>query len=119
MKEYYTLKEVAAMFDVTIQTVLAWKRNGYIEVDIYLQSGRGRFSKRSIENFIKNLNKGVNIMTDKFIKIKDVAEIFGVTVPTVRNWEKRGQLVPEITLPSGRKRYTKEQIDAYLEANTH
>lgn len=54
---------------------------------------------------------------NNFMKIKDVAEMFGVTVPTVRNWEKRGQLVPEITLPSGRKRYTRRQIEAYLETH--
>lgn len=58
MKEYYTLKEVAAMFGVTIQTVLAWKRKGYIKPDITLPSGRGRFSKRSIENFVDSLKGG-------------------------------------------------------------
>lgn len=55
-------------------------------------------------------------MTNEFIKIKDVADMFGVTVPTVRNWERKGYLIPEITLPSGRKRYTRKQVEEFLKA---
>lgn len=53
--------------------------------------------------------KNSNLLT-----VKEVAEIFGVTTPTLRNWAHNGYLVPDIMLPSGRSRYTKAQIDAFL-----
>ena len=31
-------------------------------------------------------------MKDKFLKIKEVAEIFGVTPLTLRNWDRKGLL---------------------------
>lgn len=52
----------------------------------------------------------------EFLKLKDVAELFGVTTPTIRNWQKKGVLEPDVILPSGRARYTREQIDAFVAA---
>ena len=53
-------------------------------------------------------------MEQEFIKIKEVAKMFGVSVPTIRNWERKGYIVPAITLPSGRKRYTRKQIEDFI-----
>lgn len=49
-----------------------------------------------------------------FMDNKDVASTFGVTVATLKNWEKKGYLIPEITLPNGRKRYTRQQIESCI-----
>lgn len=50
-----------------------------------------------------------------FLKTKDVAEIFGVTQNTIRSWELKGILIPAYKSPTGRRGYTKEQINTLLE----
>lgn len=44
---------------------------------------------------------------------REVANIFRVTVRTLRNWERKGVLVP-VRLPSGHKRYRKGEVEALL-----
>lgn len=44
---------------------------------------------------------------------REVADIFRVTVRTLRNWERKGVLVP-VRLPSGHKRYRREEVEALL-----
>lgn len=43
----------------------------------------------------------------------EVAAIFRVTKRTLWNWEHKGVLVP-IRLPTGQKRYRKEDVEALL-----
>jgi excisionase family DNA binding protein len=45
----------------------------------------------------------------------DVADIFGVSVATVREWANDGRL-PSFRTPGGQRRFRQEDIDAYLEA---
>ena len=42
-------------------------------------------------------------------KIKEFAEKLNVTTQTLRNWDKKGILIP-IKLASGHRRYTEEQF---------
>lgn len=44
---------------------------------------------------------------------KFAAEI-GVTVESVRNWDRTGKLKPAFRNPSGHRYYTQEQVDLYL-----
>jgi len=47
---------------------------------------------------------------------QQVAKKFGVTVRAVRAWGKNGDL-PSLVLPNGRRRYAKDDVDNYYEAN--
>ena len=51
--------------------------------------------------------------TDEVIAIGAAAEMLGVTVPTLRNWDRTGKLTP-IRLPSGVRRYRRADIEAIL-----
>lgn len=42
------------------------------------------------------------------------ADEIGVTVESVRNWDRTGKLKPAFRNPSGHRYYTQEQIDLYL-----
>jgi excisionase family DNA binding protein len=55
-------------------------------------------------------------MTDRntypeLLRIGEVAKAFGVTVPTIRAWEKSGRIVATRT-PSGQRRFLKSEVDA-------
>lgn len=51
---------------------------------------------------------------DNLLNKTQVAKIFGVTVPTLRAWAEKGTLVPAVTLPSGRERYTETQVSDFI-----
>jgi len=44
---------------------------------------------------------------------REVAAILRVTPRTLRNWDRRGILVP-VRLPTGQKRYRREDVEALL-----
>jgi excisionase family DNA binding protein len=44
----------------------------------------------------------------------EVADQFDVHPHTVRRWIKEGRLTPSVTLPSGRVRFTREDVEAIL-----
>lgn len=44
------------------------------------------------------------------LPIGEVARIFGVSVPTVRNWEKAGRINAERTL-GGQRRFSVEEVE--------
>ena len=53
-------------------------------------------------------------MNDKnFYKLKDVANIFGVSTTSVRNWIIQGKLKAIIT-PGGHRRIPKHELDFFL-----
>lgn len=61
--------------------------------------------------FLRNLEV---IKMDNLLNKAQVAKIFGVTVPTLRAWAEKGTLVPAVTLPSGRERYTETQVSDFI-----
>lgn len=46
-------------------------------------------------------------------KISEFASLIGVSISTLRNWDKKGILKP-IKLASGHRRYTEEQLNKIL-----
>jgi excisionase family DNA binding protein len=52
----------------------------------------------------------------ELLRIGEVAKAFGVTVPTIRAWEKSGRIVATRT-PSGQRRFLKSDIDALRSAS--
>lgn len=46
---------------------------------------------------------------------KQVASILGVSDVTLLNWRRRGILVPDYTTPTGRYKYSEEQIEEYVQ----
>lgn len=52
--------------------------------------------------------------TPELLTIPEVADQFDVHPHTVRRWIKEGRLVPGVTLPSGRYRFRREDVEAIL-----
>jgi putative resolvase len=51
--------------------------------------------------------------TDTYLSIGDVARAFGVTVPTVRNWERAGK-IRSIRTPGNQRRFAESDVEAML-----
>lgn len=50
----------------------------------------------------------------KFLTVDQFAKQIGVHPQTVRKWDKEGLLVAHHKTPSGRRLYSKEQVEEYL-----
>ncbi len=50
----------------------------------------------------------------KFYKISEFAEKVGVTAVTLRNWERKGLLLPHHVSPTGYRYYTDKQLEELL-----
>lgn len=50
---------------------------------------------------------------DELIPIGDVARLLGVTIPTVRNWEKGGKIAA-VRTPGGQRRFRRSDVDALI-----
>ncbi len=53
-------------------------------------------------------------MTKKYLTIKDVAKILGVTPLTLRNWDKVGKLKAYRNPINNYRVYKREEIDLFL-----
>lgn len=50
----------------------------------------------------------------EFMTISDFAKAIGISQNTIRKWEAKGLLIPHHKTPGGRRLYSQEQVDAYL-----
>lgn len=48
---------------------------------------------------------------DEYLSIGEVAKAFGVTVATVRNWDRDGR-IESIRTPGGQRRFLRSAVDA-------
>ena len=73
--------------------------------------------KETLTTFI-NINKHLYInldkMAKKYLTIKEAARLLGVTPLTLRNWEKRGKLIPYRHPFNKYRLYTYDQISFLL-----
>lgn len=51
----------------------------------------------------------------EYLSIGEVAKAFGVTVATVRNWDRGGR-IESIRTPGGQRRFRRSDVDALIEA---
>jgi excisionase family DNA binding protein len=51
--------------------------------------------------------------THTYLAIGEVARAFGVTVPTVRNWDRDGKL-KSIRTPGNQRRFAESDVEALL-----
>lgn len=56
----------------------------------------------------------MRIVQQRFYKISEFAKLVGVTPTTLREWERRGWLLPHHRSPSGYRFYSDEQLQRYL-----
>ena len=52
----------------------------------------------------------------KFYTPGDIARMIGVTNPTIRSYINRGVIKPDLVMPSGRIKFTKETVENFLES---
>ena len=50
----------------------------------------------------------------QYLKIGEVAEMTGVSTQTLRNYQRKGILVPEIVFDSGHRKYSVEQVEKFI-----
>lgn len=50
----------------------------------------------------------------KYLKIGEAAAMIGCSKQTLRNYQLRGLLVPEVILESGQRRYSVAQIEKFI-----
>ena len=51
---------------------------------------------------------------DRLLRISEVARLAGVTVPTIRNWERLGK-IPARRSPTNQRRFRLSEVIAFLE----
>lgn len=56
-----------------------------------------------------------NRYSESHLSVSEVARIFGVTVPTVRNWDKTGKLPASFRTPSNQRRWNAADVQALRE----
>lgn len=60
-------------------------------------------------------------MIDKLVSIRHAANLLGVTIQTIRNWDKQGLLKPDDITQGGQRRYklqTLKNINKNIKFNT-
>lgn len=53
-------------------------------------------------------------MEKRFLTSSEFAAIIGVHIQTLRNWDTSGKLKPHHKTPGGRRMYSREQAETYL-----
>lgn len=53
-------------------------------------------------------------LLDELLPIGEVAKAFGVTVATVRNWDRDGR-IESVRTPGGQRRFRRSEVDALLD----
>lgn len=49
-----------------------------------------------------------------YLRIHEAAQRIGCSPSTLRNYDRAGELVPLIRFENGERRYTEEQVDAFI-----
>lgn len=52
---------------------------------------------------------------EKYLTIKEASSLLGVSAQTLRNWEKRGELVPYRNPINNYRMYKVQQVEDFLE----
>lgn len=52
-----------------------------------------------------------------FLKIGETSELLGVSIPTLRRWDKEGRLKPSKVI-NGTRWYSREQLEQFQSGNT-
>ncbi len=53
----------------------------------------------------------------EFLSVGEFAKAIGVTIKTLRNWDKSGKLKPHHRTVGGQRVYTEDQIEEYFQMN--
>jgi transposase len=94
-RDFYTTRQVATMFGVSIPTVVSWIKSGAMAS----QRGTKRMSwhyvttsevERFKQQFIKRTEKAETIKARKGMTTKELAVALGIRVNVVRYWCSRG-----------------------------
>lgn len=56
------------------------------------------------------------MINKKYYTTGDIARLVGVSNPTIRSYIQKGIIKPDIVMPSGRQKFTKETVEDFLES---
>ena len=129
-KRLYTIKEAATLLRVDPMTVRRWWKDGKISV-IRILGNKPRITKEEMDRLLgydsanksdwqnviltkqtkEGYNNHMNTKNTKLYGQKEVADILGVTLTTVRRWVEAGK-VNVVYLPTSRRPFiTEEELD--------
>lgn len=112
-QDYLSVSEAASFLSVSPSTLRRWDEQKILK-PLRTPGGQRRYTKEQLEAFIKNgkdVKNGslVSRLQKKFLSISEAAKTLGVSVSTLRRWEKEKVLSP-VRTPGGQRRYPAEDL---------
>ena len=119
-----TTGEIADILGKSVATIKLWDKEGKIVPCIVdAKSGRRFYSKQLVEEVVTEQGIKNNSLTEpsteaeesQLITIGEFAKLIGKTPLTLKNWEKKGKLMPAyVDAVTKYRYYTKEQVEEVL-----
>jgi DNA-binding transcriptional MerR regulator len=128
MQQRLSISKFAQIIGVTPTTLRRWDKSGVFSPAGRTPGGKRFYTKEQAEEYLgstideSTLVKPA-ISTDyvktpqKQLSISKFAQRVGVTVETLRKWDKSGELVPAGRTQGGHRFYTQEQLDQFKTEN--
>ena len=127
-----TIQNVAEMFGVCPTSLHSWERKGILHPD-WVSPGdkiqrRYFYSEEKVKTLFEscfqcedhNFTMNPGEADKKFLMpCSEVADKFEVKSSTIKRWEKKGVLSAVWVSPTGRRYYSKEQVDALYNQGYH
>ncbi len=107
-----TSAEFAKAIGVSSTLLFKWRQSGVLKPDYRLPTGKCFYSEEQVEKY-KNGYYKIKDESD-FLSIREFSDEIGVPVGTLDEWEKTGRLKPDHYNEHGHRKYTREQIEKYL-----
>lgn len=107
MEGELTISQTARILGVSLKTLRRWEKQGKIEAK-RSKMGRRIYSREIISKFYPNYK----VTSKSMVKIGAAAKILGVSIMTLRRWDKKGKLRATVT-PGGTRLYSQEEINLF------
>lgn len=107
--QFLNIAEFAKKIGVPAPTLRRWDSNGWLVPHHKSPSGTRYYTEEQVNEYINRERPTVTLLT-----ATEFANRIGVTLQTVRAYEKKGYLKPHYTELSGRRYYTEQQVSDYL-----
>ena len=105
--QLFTIKEAASILGLSIATLRRYDKIGALS-PIRTLGNQRRYTRIQLEEFKKNKGK-----KEKPLTISEASKHLGVSIDTLRRYDKKGILSP-VRTPGNQRRYLKEDVHSFL-----